>query len=180
MKYTLDFGEPLPPGWDKLPDTARVRYWEAFTSKFGFRPGIDESTWPAISEPAPSMTFDLTASASIDGTWASRFDAVNAEALRSFVSEFAVDPTFVVLDWNHPGYRFNAAAHATTVDAEWRVPVYPNGDYCIFLREDFAGGTFGHPWEKTLCVFGERLVSSLGQTLATRLPVLRVDGQRCG
>ncbi|MDH6280004.1 DUF2716 domain-containing protein [Prescottella agglutinans] len=84
------------------------------------------------------------------------------------------------MGWQHPGYRFDAAVHSATCDAEWRVPVYPNGDYYIFVREDLSDGTFGHPWERTLCVFGERLVSSLGRTLATWLPVIRHDGQRCG
>ncbi|WFR71123.1 DUF2716 domain-containing protein [Prescottella defluvii] len=82
------------------------------------------------------------------------------------------------MGWQHPGYRFDAAVHTATRDAEWRVPVYPNGDYYIFVREDLSEGTFGHPWERTLCVFGERLVSSLGRTLATWLPVIRRNGQR--
>lgn len=176
MKYTLDFGRPLPPGWTELAE--RDRYWAAFTSKFEFRPSVDISSGPAISEPIPSMTFDLAAPTDTDAVRASRFDAVNAEALRCFVTDFADDPSFVVLDWQHPGYRFDASVHATNRDAEWRVPVCPDGDYYIFLREDLGEGTFGHPWEQTLCVFGERLVSSLGRTLATWLPVVRVDGQR--
>ncbi len=58
------------------------------------------------------------------------------------------------------------------------MPVYPKGDYYIFLRDDLSEGTFGHPWEQTLCVFGERLLASLGRTLATWLPVIRIDGLR--
>jgi hypothetical protein len=177
MKYTLGFGSPLPPGWGQLVD--RDRNWDRFSAKFGFQPGVNESAWPAIDEPIPSMTFDLTAPVDVEGAWQSRFDAVNAEALRCFVSEFTEDPTFVVLDWQHPGYRFNAAIHAATRDAEWRVPVFPDGDYYIFMREDLSEGTFGHPWERTLCVFGERLVGSLGRTLATWLPVIRLNGQTC-
>lgn len=176
MRYTLDFGSPLPPGWTALED--QNRYWDLFTGRFGFRPGITESTWPAIAEPAPSITFDLTAPADVAGAWESRFDAVNAEALRCFVDEFAEDPTFVVLDWQHTGYRLDAAVHAAAPDAEWRIPVYPNGDYYIFLRDDLSEGTFGHPWEQTLCVFGERLLGTLGRTLATWLPVKRIDGKR--
>jgi hypothetical protein len=87
------------------------------------------------------------------------FDAINAEALRCFLTEFPGDPLFVVLEWQHPGYIFDAEAHANAAeDAEWRVPVYPNGDYYIFGRDGFNEGTFGHPWERTLCVYGPRLV----------------------
>ncbi len=178
MRHTLDFGSPLPPGWTTLDEKLRSQYWDRFTDRFGFRPGTAEATWPAIAEPAPSVTFDLTAPAGVGGAWQSRFDAVNAEALRCFVTEFADDPIFVVLDWQHTCYRLDAAVHAATPDTEWRVPVYPNGDYHIFLREDLSEGTFGHPWEQTLCVFGERLLTSLGRTLATWLPVTRIDGLR--
>lgn len=96
MRHTLDFGSLLPPGWSVLDD--KQQHWDRFTDLFGFRPGTTESTWPAIAEPAPSITFDLTAPVGISGAWQSRFDAVNAEALRCFVAEFPDDPTFVVLD----------------------------------------------------------------------------------
>ena len=82
----------------------------------------------------------------------------------------------VVLDWQHPAYRFRPAHQALTWRAEWRVPVYPDGDYYAFLTQDFTEGTFGHPWEKTLCVIGERLGASLGRSLETWLPVKRRDG----
>ena len=43
----------------------------------------------------------------------------------------------------------------------------------IFLGEDLSTGTFGHPWEESLCVFGDRLVEALAPALETWLPVLR-------
>lgn len=174
MTHTRDFGDPLPPGWSPLTDDRRR--WDEFVDRFGFRPGVSADTWPAIAEPAPSMTFGLTTPA---GARRAGSDAVNAEALRCFVAEFAADPTFLVFDWNHPSHRFDAAVHARDSD-EWRVPVYPDGDYCVFVREDLTEGTFGHPWERTLCVFGDRLVASLGRTLAAWLPVVRIDGTPCG
>lgn len=76
--------------------------------------------------------------------------------------------------------RVDAAVHAATRHPDWRVSAYPKGDYSIFLREDFSEGIVGHPWEQSLCVFGERLVGSLGRTLATWLPVIRIDGRPAG
>lgn len=73
---------------------------------------------------------------------------------------------------------FDAAAHATAEGAEWRIPVYPNGDYHIFARDGFDEGTFGHPWERTLCVYGPLMVATLGRTLATWLPTVRTDGRQ--
>jgi hypothetical protein len=81
--------------------------------------------------------------------------------------------TLLALDWQHPAYRFSPARQALTWAPEWKIPVYPDGDYFAFLTEDFTEGTFGHPWERTICVFGERLVGSLGGSLATWLPVER-------
>lgn len=56
------------------------------------------------------------------------------------------------------------------------MPVYPIGDYYAFLTEDFSEGTFGHPWEQTLCVIGHRLGATLGWSLETWLPVKRRNG----
>ncbi|GAB19264.1 hypothetical protein GOEFS_077_00560 [Gordonia effusa NBRC 100432] len=166
----------MPPGWTVLSDDDRQRYWSAFELKFGeFRPGVEAENWPAISEPVPSLTFDLSVTTP-SPAWAARFDALNAEALRCFVEEFA-DAEWVVLDWQHDGYRFDPARHAGAFGARWEVSVYPDGDYYLFARPDLSEGTFGHPWEQTLCVFGSRLIGTLGRTLSTWLPLKRVDGQ---
>jgi hypothetical protein len=176
MRRTLDFGSPLPNGWRLLTANEDRTYWAAFTDKFGeLRPGINPESWPAIVEPVPSVTFDLDVGGRAQA-WATQMDAVNAEALRCFVTEFTDDPDWIVLNWKHSGYSLDVGVHALTPDTEWRVPVHPDGDYYFFARPDFSEGTFGHPWERTLCVFGPRLVASLGQTLATWLRVKRRDG----
>jgi hypothetical protein len=84
----------------------------------------------------------------------------------------------VVLDWQHQTYRFRPAAQALTWRGQWALPVYPDGDYFAFMTPDMTEGTFGHPWEQTLCVIGQRLVGTLGASLATRLPVKRAGGAR--
>lgn len=176
MRWTLDHGNPLPPGWSYLPRDEEDVAWELFRDRFqSFRPSIYPKDWPAVVDPAPSVTFDLSVPENSPGVWSAQFDAINAEAQRCFV-KVQDDPYWIVLDWQHPGYRLNAAAHAETFDAEWPVPVFPNGDYYIFARPDFSTGTFGHPWEKTLCVFGSELVQTLGRTLATWLPRKRENG----
>ena len=35
--------------------------WDQFEAAFGFRPGMDPATWPAIDEPAGSITYDISA-----------------------------------------------------------------------------------------------------------------------
>jgi len=103
-------------------------------------------------------------------------EAINAETARCLLG-IADPPEVVVLDWQHPGYRLNLSEHVSARDAVWRVPVNPDGDYYTFALPDFSEGTFGHPWEQSLCVFGPRLVGTLAVTLSTWLPVLRADGR---
>jgi hypothetical protein len=170
-----------PPGgdddsaWVELDGELSARAWDAFKARFGFWPSTRPSEWPAIREPTPSITFDL---ADIqDGPQrAAAYDAINAEALRCFVWSLPDVSEMTVLDWQHPAYRFDPSQQALTWRPDWAVPVYPNGDYYIFVNADMSEGTFGHPWEQTLCVMGPRLTASLGRSLAAWLPIKRRDG----
>jgi hypothetical protein len=168
------FGEPQDEAWTEPQEAEYDEYWATFYSQFEFRAGVSPDVWPAIKETTPSVTFDL--SVIEDGPRrGAAYDAINAETLRAFV--WALPPEeLVVLDWQHPAYRFRPGVQALAWRAEWRVPVYPNGDYCAFLTPDFTEGTFGHPWEQTLCVIGEQLGASLGRSLETWLSIKRRDG----
>ncbi|SFA40059.1 Protein of unknown function [Rhodococcoides kroppenstedtii] len=175
---TVDHGDLLPPGWTYLDREQVDEAWSRFRAAFGaLRPGLHADAWPAITEPAPSVTFDLRFDATaVPAIWAARMEAINAETVRCLLG--IADPSeVVVLDWQHPGYRLDLSEHASAPDAVWGVPVYPDGDYYTFVLPDFSEGTFGHPWEQSLCVFGPRLVGTLAVTLSTWLPVLRVDGR---
>ncbi len=167
-------------GWRELDDGAYRAIWDAFDELYGFRPGVSPSTWPAIQEPTPSLTFDL--SVIPDGaTRAVAVRAINSEAQRCFVYELAGEP-MVVLDWQHPTWSLSPADEALNPYSDDPIngqpTVYPDGDYYAFMTVDLREGTFGHPWERTLCVMGDRLVKSLGATLSTWLPIVRVDGSK--
>ena len=168
------FAEPPDDAWTELGRDEHDECWATFNSRYGFRAGVSPDGWPAISEPVPSVTFDM--GVIVDGPRrGAAYDAINAEALRAFVWALP-DTELLVLDWQHPAYRFRPANQALTWRADWRVPVYPDGDYYAFLTQDFTEGTFGHPWEQTLCVIGKRLGDSLGRSLETWLPIKRRDG----
>jgi hypothetical protein len=61
------------------------------------------------------------------------------------------------LDWQHTCWSFDP--HATFEN--WEVPLIPNGDYCLFLAPQLEWGWLGHPWEQSICVFGEPLLHTL-------------------
>lgn len=159
--------------------------WSAFQDKVGFRPGIYPDTWPAIREPTPSITLDLSP---IAGASEARFKAgvaaVNSLSLYAFTHVTAPDERLLFLDWQHSTYRFSpnhvtasySASDPPVFPHGDYPPVFPDGDYYIFLTEDLSCGTFGHPWEQTLCVFGEPLVDLLGRSLGAWLPTCRENG----
>jgi len=76
--------------------------------------------------------------------------------------------SILCLDWQHPCYRVWPGRGPENIERSgrsgkpgksgWPLSPYPDGDYFIYLAEDFRFGTFGHPWEQTLCVFGGDLL----------------------
>ncbi|MFG2520170.1 DUF2716 domain-containing protein [Streptomyces sp. NPDC048527] len=68
--------------------------------------------------------------------------------------------TLFALDWQHTSYRFAPQEAGGPGQAAWPLSPYPDGDYYIFLSEGFRFGSFGHPWEESLCLFGEELLDA--------------------
>ena len=143
--------------------------WTAFDSRFDFKPDYYERAMPAIRLPQDSVVVDLEPVVAEDGPrFASGFDAINAAALRAFVW-LAGDEELVALDWQHQSFRYSPAQHALA-DVSWGVSVFPDGHYYVHTTPDLRWGTFGHPWQRSLTIWGEDLVSSLGVELLTWLP----------
>lgn len=75
----------------------------------------------------------------------------------------------IALDWQHTPYRYSPEAQALA-DTAGPVPVFPNGDYYVHTTADLRWGTFGHPWQQSLTIWGADLVRTLGAELLTWLP----------
>ena len=43
----------------------------------------------------------------------------------------------------------------------YALAMHPDGDYYCFVDRELRFGTLGHPWEQTLCVFGDQLLAGL-------------------
>lgn len=154
-------------GWHPLDyDQA----WTPFDQRFDFKPDFYERIKPAINLPERSLVIDLAPVYSYDGPpFVAAEAAVNAAALRCFVW-LAGDQEMTALDWQHTPYRYSPAKHAVAKLNHWPVPVFPNGDYYIHLASGLKWGSFGHPWQQSLTLWGDELIESLGAELLTWLP----------
>lgn len=155
-------------------------HWDRFEDRFAFRLERDRGTGAAITEPHLSVTFDLKHLVGSVRFEATR-TAIDALALAAFSQLIEPGRTMVFLDWQHPTYRFDpheltGLPHGTEPNEFPPTnlpPVFPDGDYYIAAADDLRWGTFGHPWERSLCIWGEPLVRTLGASLSGILPVLR-------
>lgn len=141
--------------------------WDRFYAYFKFRPDYHEHVLPAINEPEPHIVVDLSAEFSDTG-----IDNVN-EQFDSAFHQLARQghDRLVALDWQHTCYWFFPLRPSTTAP----LSVFPDGDYYAFVSPDFSFGTFGHPWQRSLCVFGKPLLQLL-PNIETMGPVLRRSG----
>lgn len=135
--------------WIELPDREYDEAWSRFDRQFAFKPSTRQ--WPAICEPHPSITYQLPQPWTGDDE-----DDLHRQVLAAFRMSVPPNGRLYALDWQHPGYWF----YPHVSFDQWAAPVLPNGDYYIFLTDDFSFGLFGHPWEWTICVFGQPLLAA--------------------
>ena len=144
--------------------------WAPFDERFAFKANFHERTQPAITLPPQSLVIDLAPVFAHEGPrFAAGGAAINAAALRAFVW-LAGSQEMTALDWQHTPYRYSPAEHAVAELDYWPVPVFPNGDYYIHFVPGLKWGTFGHPWQESLTLWGDELIESLGAELLTWLP----------
>lgn len=83
-------------------------------------------------------------------------DELQASIIGALSSCNAFVQAVYFLDWQHESFQVDGPATEKT----W-VNGFPDGDYAIFLGNDMSLGTFGHPWEYSICFFGENFVNEV-------------------
>ncbi|MFB6812405.1 DUF2716 domain-containing protein [Streptomyces sp. NPDC056387] len=145
--------------------------WDRFYADFNFKPSTTYR--PAITDPSPSAVWNLHSHHRLVPDLPAELDAIVRRGLLA-----ATKPGEFVywLDWQHNGYRYDPRR----TDLSGRPPrpgegAYPNGDYYLHLTDDLRLGTFGHPWEQTLTVWGATLLAAVEAELTGLLgePVRR-------
>ncbi|MGW7053568.1 DUF2716 domain-containing protein [Streptomyces sp. NPDC054887] len=146
-----------------LPEAEYRHVWDRFYEDFDFQPSMSSFKWPAINEPLASVTWRLTALDDDPGY--ERLDRMTVVVKQGLASCVGPRGTLLALDWQHTAYRFAPQEVGGPGQPAWPLSPYPDGDYYIYLTEDFRHGTFGHPWEESLCLFGEDLLNAASAEL---------------
>ena len=165
------------PAIEELGEDEYVAVWARFKEQFRFRSGMASSTWPAIAEPATARTWSVANLP--DGDGYTELDEMVDVVQDGLCAVTPPDGTILILDWHHTSYRIRPHRIRPADGLRWPLGVMPDGDYIVNLAEDFSYGTFGHPWEETLCVFGTAVVERVAERLDAILgPPLRIGGRK--
>ncbi|MCX5581802.1 DUF2716 domain-containing protein [Streptomyces erythrochromogenes] len=145
---------------------AEDRLWDRLEREFAFDPHI--AKLPGFAASTPCATWRLRS------TLTDEPDLIVRPAL---VANTRPGGRLVWLDWQHTGYTFDPHRVGFPGAPDWPGEVCPNGDYYLYLHPDLTFGTFGHPWEETLTVFGAPLLAAVEGQLTALLgdPVRRRD-----
>jgi hypothetical protein len=153
--------------WVELNEQEYHAVWDSFIFWFKFSPSTHN--FPGILELEPSLTYSWDYRLLIDSR-----DNFRQNALGAFKSIVPPNGRLYVLDWQHECYWFYPRL---SENERWWIDV-PDSEYAIFISEDFSFGYFGHPWEETICVFGQALLEAFQKYTPLLLSeVLRKNGR---
>jgi len=160
----------------ELSEAEYLSVWDRFYSEFAFSPSVNPAKWPAIKERADSVTWSLASLDEDPGyTRLERFVTVVERGLTVCVEPEA---RLYALDWQHTSYSFAPHRVGGHGRPPWPLSPYPDGDYYIYLSRDFRLGSFGHPWESSVCLFGQALLDTVAAEVDDVLgPPLRRAGR---
>ncbi|MEU7582291.1 DUF2716 domain-containing protein [Streptomyces sp. NPDC041068] len=150
---------------------------ERFDGRFHFVPSMTH--YPGIAEPEASVTWHV---GEVAGTSATRhggeLDRIVRLGLRACARP---GEQLYYADPYHQGYRFDPHRVEGPGLPPWPRAVYREGDYALHLTHDLRLGTFAHPWEESLCVFGAELLAEVAEELDEVLGrVMRRGGRNEG
>ncbi|MEK5057992.1 sugar epimerase [Paenibacillus sp. FSL H7-0326] len=138
--------------WIPLSDEEYNQVWDRIGREFHFRPSISPRDWPTFFEKSPFITYDVSDFNEDD------IDDLEKKCLSAFKASTNIDEFMYALDWQHESFLYNP--HLETSRVAQTIRFYPDGEYYLFLKSDFSWGYLSHPWEKTICIFGEELIKN--------------------
>lgn len=148
----MDEGKPW--SWIPMTQAEDEKVWNVIDQQFQFAPST--TVFPSFRAPSPFITYevDYEKRAEIE------------QELGRILTELTVEGERVMaLDWNHQGYWIDPRRpFLRNEEGDWRIPAVPDGDYSFFIARDFHWGYLGHPWEGSITLFGEEMISAFQGT----------------
>jgi Uma2 family endonuclease len=181
--YRKNGTTPAKVAWQFMTDEVSDTAWNFVYGKLQFKPNID-TTKPAFYEPKPSITYSVGHMYDVKwDKWKKNPNLnkdLNKKFLQIFRSLLKPGEMLYALEWHSHNYLFQPHERLRNTKVrlwvarykrkrqktwssqqDWRIPIFMDGEYHIFLATDFSFGLFGHPWEETICVFGQPLLDAL-------------------
>lgn len=151
-------------GWMKLSVDEKDELWDEFDQRFNFSEKKGMADCPGITEPSPSMTWDVSETLTNNDEDLARIESgLKSLLVESLCLMTTVDERLFVLDslrW-FENYSFSPHQVKSVCTHQWPLPVFPKDNYTIILAANMQFGVFGNPLEKTFCIFGDGLLRSL-------------------
>lgn len=151
--------------WTPLSNPEYDRIWSRIYRDIKFKPSM--SIFPSFQVPTPFISYDISEylidSRDLDAgsIELDAYDNLEEKALDAFKELTLVGECMLALNWEHECYWVNPRLEFVKNEfGEWTIPIFPNGDYYFFIEKDFKWGYLGHPWEKSITVFGKELINA--------------------
>ncbi len=129
------------------------KVWNNFYELFDFSPST--TVFPALTTTMPQLKLDISRGFGP----AYPLNELEQFALTLFNNITKPGDRLYALDWQHECFDFDSRQEMNRNEfEEWIIPIFPNGDYYIFMTKDFNNVWFGHPWEETITLIGENIV----------------------
>lgn len=139
--------------WLSLTKEEYKFVWDKIDKHFNFNPSTTK--FPSFTVSSPFITYDVSTFPNDH-----ELNDLGEKSLYVFQQITQNNEYMYALDWQHPGYWINPYLNFQKNEfGEWIVPIYPDGDYYFFIQKDFNWGYLGHPWEKSITIFGEELIN---------------------
>jgi hypothetical protein len=145
-----------------ISDIEKKRAWDWIYNELSFKPSVRSGDWPSINTGKRHFKFK------IDTLWGSGYSEQAQsnfirQAIEAFIEITTPGEEIYALDWQHQCYYYDPRKLSVydMIDDDsgnTRISFIPDGDYHIFLTKDFENIWFGHPWEMTITVIGDRLI----------------------
>ncbi|WP_008825491.1 DUF2716 domain-containing protein [Haloplasma contractile] len=146
--------------WQLLSKEESEKVWDIIHDKFKFNPSINKRA-KSFKIEQNHVIYDIS------HIWKkSSFDSLCKDLEDKMLEVFKFIThnyeEIYALNWQHESYKFNPRGEMPRDEfGEWLVPILPDGDYYFFIEKDFEWGYIGHPWQKTITIFGDELIEGI-------------------